>query len=61
LNDFANSPHNFIFLKNQKYKVYQIYIAKTQVGIHMSLPSGCDPKLIKVFIAKAQVGTHRDL
>jgi hypothetical protein len=27
----------------------------------MSLPSGCDPKLIKVFIAKAQVGTHRDL
>jgi hypothetical protein len=50
--DFANSPHTFIFQKNQKYKICQIYIAKTQVGIHMSLPSGCDPNWSKYLLQK---------
>ncbi len=31
---------------------YQVYIAKTQVGIHMSLPSGCNPNWSKYLLQK---------
>jgi hypothetical protein len=41
-----------MFQKSKKYKFYQIHIAKTQVGIHMSLPSGCDPNWSKYLLQK---------